>query len=67
MSQRKVKSQHSTTLKERQTRFTDSCLGLYRANEGLGHRKRQLRKLKRKNPKGFKALMLENETDSKGC
>lgn len=60
-------SVHPTTLKERQTRFNEACLGLYRTNEGLGHRQRQFRRLKRENPKSYKALLLDNETDSKGC
>ena len=69
-TQRKLErrnSVHPTTLKERQTRFNEACSGLYRANEGLGHRKRMLRRLKAENPKGYKALLLDKETDSKGC
>lgn len=60
-------SVHPTTLKERQTRFQEALVGQYRANEGLGSRKRKLRQLKKENPKGYKALLLDNETDSKGC
>lgn len=60
-------SVHPTTLKERQTRFNEACDSLFRTNQGLGGRKRKLRQLKKENPKGFKALLLDNETDSKGC
>lgn len=50
----------------RQKAFSESCLMQYRANEGLGGRKRKLRQLKKENPKGYKALLLDKETDSKG-
>ena len=60
-------SVHPTTLKERRERFQEALVGQYRANEGLGHRKRQLRRLKKETPNGYKALKLDNETDSKGC
>ena len=69
-TQRKLErrnSVHSTTNRQRKTSFIEACYGHYRVNEGLGGRKRKLRELKAENPKGYKALLLDKETDSKGC
>ena len=64
-TQRKLErrnSVHPTTLKERQTRFKEALVSQYRANEGLGSRKRLLRRLKAENVKGLKALDLRQDT-----
>jgi len=41
-----MKTQHPTTLRERQARFQQSLIDNYRRHEGLGRMKRQLRRLK---------------------
>ena len=62
-----MKSQHSTTKRQRREALEIACAVQYRTNEGLGTRKRKLRRLRAENPKGYKALKLPAETSERGC
>jgi len=46
-----MKSQHYTTKKERRQNLEIACAVQYRANEGLGTRKRKLRLIKNRTKK----------------